>query len=243
MIVLIGASAAVFVVYQQTSVSSLINIAGTKYRDFDATGALTYRPYVGIFSLGGRLSLELTRQEDLRAVVKIEPPGFLKKLSKGQWNLHLTSSLDPASDLPLTFERTTDAGIRKNKSAEIITYHHDKLFMQRREATEDILADTRDPVSVLVWLMHRNYEKERLIKTTMNIHRTIYMVVGKAQEYPDKNTGSLVKVKLRLVKTLPTWQPLKAYTAEVILLKRKDFYLPLRWDLDLGFFRLRFSLN
>ncbi len=107
-----------------------------------------------------------------RISIELKPWFWLQKASKDKVGFRMTS-LVTEELLPVEFEQIDLMKLKKGKMGRKIVYHHDDLFMERRGYKEDIEADTRDLVSVVLWIFANSYTDQTGYHTTFNIERDL----------------------------------------------------------------------
>lgn len=181
-------------------------------------------------------------KDQWQATFKILPFSFIQKLSNGKAGIVFSSLINNKNLLPVEFEQQTMYGIQKGKKGKRIIYHHDDLFMERKIYKEDIFSDTRDPVSLLVWLSFQNYEEPGPIKSTMNIERDFYVAQGRVKEKTAVSPGPLkICLEVSLNKINQEYKVLKVIPLEVNFIKKDGWSPPT--DIHLHFGILRGSLK
>ena len=86
-------------------------------------------------------------------------------------------------------------------------------------------------------MMFQDIENKQLIKSTVNINKTIYLIVGKVKgvdraRNPNDNQ-KYIELKLRILELDKGFKALKEYPAIVYLVKKGPIYLPVRFDLKI----------
>ncbi|OGX23966.1 MAG: hypothetical protein A2787_02545 [Omnitrophica WOR_2 bacterium RIFCSPHIGHO2_01_FULL_48_9] len=165
----------------------------------------------------------------------IRPWDFLNTLSRGQIGVDFISRIDRGSGLPYSFEQTTPWARQKGKKGRVMEYHHDELFMVRKDQKIDIEADTKDPVAAVFWLMRQDYHKQRMIKETLNINPRVYLVIGRAKEFKVINVAGqdteVVRLTAKILKVNQEYRALRVNPVEVYLLKQGEWHVPLSFTM------------
>ncbi len=207
--------------------SRLIKLSEERYPGDSIFQEFTYGLFVFNIPLG-RFVFKVEEESDStgRAIYllngSLRPWNFLNKISGDRMGLSLISRLDHASLLPYSFEQTTPLAIRKGKRGRVIDYYHGELFMTRKNQELDIQDDTKDPLATIFWLMRRDYEDQKIIKSTLNINPRVYWVIGRAH-----SKGELIRVNAKILKVNQGYETLRVNPAEIYLIKRGEWYLPL----------------
>ncbi len=103
-------------------------------------------------------------------------------------------------------------------------YHHDRLLMERRGYEEDIFADTRDPLTLTLWLMHADRTGGREACSTMNIGRDLYRVCTRpsgGRSEPD------LRLSVTVTKLDKDGQPLWSIPLDAQMVKEQGWYRPM----------------
>ncbi len=186
-------------------------------------------------------------REALEAHLSLRPFKFLRAISSDGIGVDGVSFFNKENLLPYLFEQTTPYAMRKGKTGKTIEYHHGERWMLRKAKKEDIEEDTRDPVSLIVWLMSRDYENEDLFKSTLNINRKIYTVVGKVGErrslVKDGIETRLMKLKLKILGRDAGYRLRSQLPVEVYLLQRGEVYVPILFDIKMGWLHITAALS
>jgi hypothetical protein len=250
-LMLIGLTSMIFISGKFQQVGYIQRIAHEKYSHKDLLHQVDYRLYMMNIPMGYlTLSVEDASDENLdvhRARLSLRPLQFLKTISFNNIGLDFTTLVDKKTLLPYRFEQNNVYYIKKGKKPKEIVYHHDDLLIQRKGRNEDIQDDTRDPVSLILWLMFQDYENTQLIKTTLNISRRIYLVVGKVEAIRDQAgnpyQAKRVKLKLRILQLNKEFKEVNSFSAMVYLLKKDTYYLPVSFDIRKKYLQLSVALK
>ena len=173
--------------------------------------------------VGGALSVQM----------RLRPWWFLQKLSGDRVGFNFISTFNPRSYLPVEFVQSRQHEWQaKKKIDERIVYHHAELMMERREYQEDILPDTRDLVSLGEWLMHQDYAQNDFVKSTLNMRRKIFLVLGKVKERRSLFSPEIqiVYLRLKFVQLDRGYQIVQVLPMDVYFFKKEGWYLPLRFS-------------
>lgn len=203
----------------------------SKYADAGLLDRFEYGMSVGGIPLGrGVLQAAMYggEQKSVRFVVEIKPWPWLQKVSKDSLGWRMTSTVDRNTLLPEFFEENVLSKIKKGKSGRSVVYHHDQLYMERKIYKEDILPDTRDLASLLFWLMDRDYHDQQVVKTTMNISRNIYLIVGQAHDISlhSSQGAHTFRMDLRFIQMDHRFQAVRIWPVEMYFLRMKGWSLP-----------------
>lgn len=229
-------------------IEHIIKTANEKYSNENIHLKARYRLYFMNLPLG-YLNLEKKEtQYERRNVYKIHlnirPFNLFKIISLDNIGIDFTALIDKNRLLPYRFEQSDLYSTKRGKSPRTIVYHHEDLFIERKGNAEDIQDDTRDPVSIILWLMSQDYENTQFIKSTLNINRTIYVVVGKVKDGTSlggrANGPKLVELKLKILQLDRGFNPVNTFPMTVYLVKKGKIYLPVR--LDIRKFGLPFNI-
>lgn len=180
----------------------------------------------------GEIFFKAGRAEKVQSSAQLKPWPFLQKLSQGTLVLNMAATSNPDNFLPEEFAKITLYRMNKGKGPHKIIYHHDQLFMERKEKREDILSDTRDPLSLILWLGHQDYENRALFKSTLNIDRRLYVVTAKVV----KKVGPIVDLNVEVTGIDNNYDKVSHYPLAVRLYKTADGHLPVWLKLQLGIF-------
>lgn len=203
----------------------------SKYADAGLLNRFEYGMSVGGIPLG-RGVLQVTMdgggQKRVRFVVDMKPWPWLQKVSKDSLGWRMTSIVDRNTLLPEFFEENVLSKIKKGKSGRSVVYHHDQLYMERKIYKEDILPDTRDLASLLFWLMARDYQDRQVVKTTMNISRNIYLIVGQVHDIAPRSPHGehTFWIDLRFIQLDHQFKAVRNWPVEMYFLRMKGWSLP-----------------
>ncbi len=179
------------------------------------------------------------------AYLTLRPLGILRKFSN--IGIDFRSVFNEDSLLPYTFELTSPWTRRKGKAGRTIEYCHNELGMVRKNRKEDIEQDTRDPLSLIAWLMSQDYEKTDLLKSTLNINRDIYTVVGKVvlrSSLADNGRETrFVRLKLKILGLDAGYNLKSQFPVEVYLVQRGVLYVPVLFRIQRGGFLITVALS
>ncbi|GEM_PF-2985251 len=180
----------------------------------------------------GWVSLEIVPDKadarNLTISFTIRPWELIQRLSADRAGFRMTSTMSQDTMLPIVYEENTLNKIKKGKKGRSIIYHHDDLYMERKIYEEDIFSDTRDTISIVGWLMTRDYGKEQIIQSTMNIQRRTYIVVGKVKSPPvDTGAGRPFLLNLRVAEVDKEFRELKNWSLEIGFLRNDGWFLPI----------------
>jgi hypothetical protein len=203
----------------------------SQYINANPMNRFEYGMSVGGIPVGrGILQAAMERGEsnNVRFVVDLKPWPWLQKASKDSLGWRMTSIIDRNTVLPVFFEENALSKVKKGKSGRTVVYHHDKLYMERKIYQEDILPDTRDLASLLFWLMNTDYSDRQVVKTTMNISRNLYLVIGRVDdiaELPDER--NIFGINLRFIQMDNQFKALRNWPVEIFFMRMDGWSLPL----------------
>ena len=139
----------------------------------------------------------------------------------------MTSIVDRNTLLPEFFEENVLSKVKKGKSGRKVVYHHDRLYMERKIYKEDILPDTRDLASLSFWFMARDYQDGQVVKTTMNISRNIYLIVGQVHDIAGQpHGGNIFRIDLRFIQMDHQFEALRSWSVEIFFMRMDGWSLP-----------------
>lgn len=171
--------------------------------------------------------LRPAEQEGLwESVLEIKPFEPIGWISGGRAGIRLTSVLNKQTTLPVSFEQRSFSRIKKDKPGRSIAYHHEALTMERRGYTEDIMPDTRDPLSLLAWLSLEDFSQRKFIKSSMNIERDPWLVIGKPALMDGPSAKSLIKIKALFMHTNKAFQIKGRYGVHFYTYPRGQIHVP-----------------
>ncbi len=229
----------------------LLALSHKKYHD----GSLHHQFHYGIYVYNipfGHVDLKIERDsyqnQDVNKIhFSVLPPFILRVLSFDNLGMDLLSLSDKNNLLPYYFEQNSIYKKKKNQEGRKINYVHPELLMLRGDSKEDILDDTRDPLSFIVWLMSQDYEHKDLIKTTLNIKRKTYLVIGKVKERNSQplgnNTSQLIRLKLNVLQIDRGYRIIASVPIEVYLMKTGAVYVPLLFNVKIGWFHVTLAMR
>ena len=202
--------------------------------------------YLGQFVLNIKEGI-FHEKEVYEANLALKPPQFLRRISGDRIGLNAFSIISQETLLPYYFEQNDFFRKKKGKKGRIVEYQHDQLMMLRKGRIEDIEDDTRDYASLVVWLMNQDYSQKIFFKSTLNINRTIYLVLGKIKDSASDRGGlsasSLVKLKIKFIELTKDYQKKNALSVDAYLFKMGDYYVPLLFRFKKGLFTFTVNLN
>ncbi|MCR4337389.1 MAG: DUF3108 domain-containing protein, partial [Candidatus Omnitrophica bacterium] len=203
-----------------------INLWREKYASQDSIQDLQYKFYFLRIPVGVvKIKMESARDQN-RDVYKVSgqlsPLPWMRAMTLHNLGLHLESLIDQKSLLPLQFKQTDFHSLKKGKIRKTIKYHHDQLMMLKGDQSDDIEDDTRDFLSLLVWFMHQDYDQQSLFKTTLNINKKIYLVVGRTIFSKGEGAG----LKLQISRLGKDYSLQKTFPVNMTLLKAAGKYVP-----------------
>ncbi len=237
---------------KQSSLSSLATIARTKYSSAALENSdVHFNLYCGRIYLG-QLLLNIKEgvfqgEEVYETTLDLKPPEFLRKVSGDRTGLNVFSILSQKTLLPYYFEQNDSYRKKKGKKGRIVEYQHGQLTMLRKGRVEDIEDDTRDYASLILWLMKQNYDQEMFFKSTLNINRTIYLVLAKVKansaDQDDPDQPSVVQLRIKFIELTKDDQQKSSLSVDLYLLKVNDYYLPLFLQFREGVLTFTVHLN
>lgn len=232
----------VFIVVISTDMACLRRIARKNNLRQPTWNNLRYKLYflnmpVGYLNVETR-KMPQPDQNRYSADLWIRPVYLLRIISADNLGVNFKTILDQETFLPYVFSQNSLYHIKKAKPPKEILYNHDEWMMQRKGNVEDIEEDTRDFASTLLWLMSQDYKKKPLVETTLNINRTLYLLVGKVTDPSPAQRAlfkaNLVKLNLKVLKLNKKFETVNAFGMTFYLLKQDQLYIPLLFHLVKG---------
>ena len=228
---------------KHSSLFYLINAAQQKYNSqksipFEDTFKFTVG-HIPLAQIQFRIEDGLFKEKEaLKLTLTLVPPKFLSLISGNRIGLETFSFVDPKTFLPFYFEQTDLYRKKRGKKGRAIEYNHKQRIIFRRGQYDDIEEDTRDYVSLIGWLMSRNYEEKSFITSTININRNIFLVVGQAKKLTlDKDKEHLetaVELNVRCLGLTKEIKIKNSMSFHIFLIREGRYYLPLRIEFKIG---------
>lgn len=203
----------------------------SKYINASLINRFEYGMSVGGIPMGRGIlqaTTESGESKNVRFVVDIKPWPWLQKVSKDSLGWRMTSIIDKNTLLPVFFEENALSKVKKGKPGRTIVYHHDQLYMERKIYKEDILPDTRDLATLLFWLMNTDHSGQHVVKTTVNISRNVYLVIGRVGDIarlPDNRTISWIN--LRFIQMDNQFKASRSWSVEIFFMRMDGWSLPI----------------
>lgn len=238
-----------FLSFRKQRISYLVDTALKKYSSAALESGYFHFDLYFLNIYLGRFLLSMNEgafqgKEIYEGNLSLKPPSFLRKLSGDRIGLDVSSIIDQRTLLPYYFEQNDAFRKKRGKKGRIIEYHHDQLMMVRKGKIEDIEDDTRDYASLVAWVMKQDYTQKTFLKSTLNINRTIYLVLAKVQGNSlAQDTVPLVKLKIKFIELTKDYQGKDELIVDACLFKVNDYYLPLLLKFRKGLFVFTVSLN
>lgn len=233
------------------TVDHLVGIVLNKYQYRSVENEFNFEPSFFSLPLGimnfqiGKTTFQEKEVYDVR--LSLMPQEFLKRISMENLGIDFSSLSDKNRLLPYSFLQKTSFDTKRGKSGRQISYDHENLVMERKGQKEDILDDTRDPLTLILWLMKQDYENKDLVKSTLNINRKIYLVIGQVKQkdviLKDNNPFLGVKLQVTLLEIDKGYRVKSKVPIEAYLIKLNDYYLPIVVEMRLGYFPLRITIK
>ena len=167
-------------------------------------------------------------KEILKAMFSLRPWTFLQTLSENNIGLDVTSYINLETLLPYRCEQTNLYLMKKGSQPRTTIYDHENLSMNRKGHEQDIFKDTRDMVSLWLWIMAKNYEKVPSTQSTLNVKGHLYLVTG---EYI-KKIGDRFVINFEIRGINQRSQKTNIWHAQVLLEKTGKLFLPLQVNLN-----------
>ena len=216
---------------------------------FKESGPLTYR--VSLLNIPlGTLTLRFCAEPQTafdpslcQMELRLTPVNWLFHLSQKNLGLQMTTWMDKKTFLPAQYQLQNFYALKKGKPSKTVKYNHSGLFLEHKGKRGSILDDTRDILSTVYWLMNQDLDKVKLLKTTMNTNRRLYLVVGKSRDTGfKKNQGELIRVDFRFLKLKQEFQVDQVIPMKMEFVKKGDLYIPILIQAQFPQIPLTFSL-
>ncbi len=252
-IIFLGMGLAILVILLRPSkdLKNILRSVGQKYVVSKGFPPLRYN--IDLMNIPmGYLDLDIQDEDEngkdfYRGQALLKPPALLNNISFDNLGFHMTSFIDKQSLLPRRFETIDVYSAKKGKNKRTIEYHHPELFMHYKTQDEDIEDDTRDYVSLLIWLMSQNYERDNLVKSTLNVNRKIYLVVGKVKDFEifhvDQHDYTVVYLRVQFLQIKEKYGVVSSIPIDIAMVELQDTYIPLLMKIRKGWLRSDIWLN
>ncbi len=183
---------------------------------------LNYQSYSGKIPIEHFEFILSQNHSTYKANLKIHPLDLLKIFPHDAAPTNLESLIDDKTFLPFYFIKN---------SRERFDYHHERRSVTINGHDYDIEEDTRDFLSIFVWLMKQDYLNQDIIKSTVNINSRVFLVVGKVQERHQLSFNSkktqLIKLKVKGIEVNQGYRIQGVHSMEIFLVKDGSWSIPI----------------